>query len=113
MVHQIVVTAIPIIARSGVPRTGDGSSAPSRVWNEFQSPVVGVKMKNQMRLIAADGRMNGTKNASRNSHCPRRTRLASTAKTKASRTSGGTVYSVNWMVCHIASQNSALVSIST
>ncbi len=64
---------------------------PSRLSNEFHSPVAGVKMKIQISAIAADGRMNGTKNASRKNHCPRPTRLASTAKTKARITSGGTV----------------------
>ena len=48
-------------------------------------------MKFQISAIAADGRMNGTKKASRKNHCPRSTRLASTANTNARITSGGTV----------------------
>ena len=66
IVHQIVVNAIPTMARPGVASTGGGSSTPSRPCKEFHSPFAGVKMKSQISEIVADGRMNGTKNASRN-----------------------------------------------
>ena len=48
-------------------------------------------MKTQINPIEAEGRMNGRKKASRKNHCPRLTRLAKTAKTKARITKGGTV----------------------
>ena len=58
------------------------------------------------------GSTNGAKNASRNSHCIRRTRVTSSAMTSGSATSGGTLRIVKNAVCHIAAQKSGSCSSS-
>lgn len=55
--------------------------------------------------MAADGRMQGRKNASRKNHCPRLMRLTTMAKNSGRSTSGGVLTKANRIVCHIADQN--------
>src|SRR5699024_1458735 len=103
---------MPIIAVLGLDSTPAPGSRPSSVAGRDHSPEVGVKMKTQIREIVGEGRMNGRKNARRKNHWPRAMRLVSTASTKESTTSGGTVYSVNWSVCHSEDQKSSRANIS-
>ena len=71
---------------------------------ELMSPNPGWYSQFQISTTTETGSTYGAKNASRNSHCMRRTRLTSSARPNASRTSGGTLSSVNSAVCHIAAQ---------
>ena len=67
------------------------AATPSMRLERVPQPGGGRVDEVQISAIAAEGRMNGTKNASRKNHWPRGTRLARTAKTNARITSGGTV----------------------
>src|SRR5699024_3241583 len=91
MVHQTVAMAMPIITVFGLERIPARGSMPTSVAGSDHSPEGGVKMKTQIREIGAAGMMDGRQNARRKNHCARDVRLVSTASTKDSTTSGGTV----------------------